>query len=91
MSVLFGPPCPSADRTVGMATRVSALGMRRYMLVGVGGVCLVRREPSLAAGISEAGTWITWLVLAMMDVMGSPCAWARDADSASSRCKVSSI
>ena len=29
MGVLFGPPCPSADRMVGMATRVPARGMSR--------------------------------------------------------------
>ena len=91
MGVLFGPPCSSADRMVGMVTRVPALGMSRYILVGVGGDCLVRRGSSRGAGISAAGTWITWLVLAIMDVMGCPCAWARATDSVSWRSSVSSI
>ena len=90
MGVLFGPPCPSADRMVGMVTRMPALGMSRYILVGVGGDCL-RRGSSRGAGMSAAGTWITWLVLARMDVAGCPCAWARAADSVSWRSSISSI
>jgi hypothetical protein len=74
-----------------MVTRVPALRMSRYILVGVGGDCLVRCVSSRGAGISEAGTRITWLVLAMMDVMGSLCDWARAADSVSWRCSVSNI
>ena len=52
---------------VGRVTRVPALGMRRYTLVGVGGACRGRRWSGLGAGTSDAGTCMTWLVSARMD------------------------
>ena len=84
-------PCPRAERMVGRATKVPARGMRRYTLVGVGGLCLGRCWSGRGAGNNDAGTCMTWLVSARMDVTGRPWAFARSADSVSCRCSVSSI